>query len=373
MLNINDFEKINTFKDTIQKNLFIVNKTGSYRKMVSELLCDIFHYNHVIFGYLNPSKDKELSMDVATHKIDHKFLQIFLGSSLFQEKSFFDDEDVIVFSEKNNYTKRRIFKELMTDHNFSDFMLFYLSYGGKKNAFIILFKEGSQGKFVPKDKQIARYLADFLGASYSNYTSYLGLKMTNDLLITQTEYYPIGIIITENFSTASYVNNIAKNYLSELGITDMRYFNVFFSNYILPNVKYELLSSVKNNIIRHKNFIFSMNTTNALSETFYSSLEKASSNSNNLFKLPQNITSIIYIMKDELSSYSKNNDYFNEYSITKKEEAIIDLILLGKSNKLISEELDIRVNTVRVHIQNIYKKFNVSNRTELLFKLNLLK
>ena len=153
----------------------------------------------------------------------------------------------------------------------------------------------------------------------------------------------------------------------------MKFFNTFFANYILPNAKYELLSSGKNNIIRHKNLIFSINTTNALSENFYTNLDQTGSSLTNLFRSSQNITSIIYIMKDELSSYSKNKEGLNGYAFSKKEEAIVDLILSGKNNKQIAAELDISVNTVRVHIQNLYKKINVSNRTEFLFKLNLNK
>lgn len=373
MLDLTDFKKINTFKDAIQKDLFTGNKAGTFRKMVAELFSEIFQYNHIIFGYLNQSKDKELSTDVATHKLDYQFLQSFLGSNIFQEKSFFEDEEIIVFSEKKNYTRRLIYKELMTDQNYSDFMLFYLSAGNKYNGYIVIFKERSQGKFEQKDKQIIRSVMDYLGDAYFNYNSYLGLKMTNDLLITQTEYYPIGIIMMKNFSTASFANKIAKMYLSELGITDMKFFNTFFANYILPNAKYELLSSGKNNIIRHKNLIFSINTTNALSENFYTTLDQTGSNPMNLFRSSQNITSIIYIMKDELSSQSKDKEDLNEYAFSKKEEEIVDLILLGRNNKQIAEELAISVNTVRVHIQNLYKKINVSNRTEFLFKLNLNK
>ena len=227
MLDITDFEKINAFKDTIQKHLFTGSKTGTFRKMVAELFSEIFQYNHMIFGYLNQSNDKELSMDVATHKLDYQFLQSFLGSSLFQEKSFFEGDDIIVFSEKKNYTRRVIYKDLMMDQNYSDFMLFYLSDANKYNGYIIFFKERAQGKFGQKDKQIIKNVMDYLGTAYSNANSYLGLKMTNDLLITQTEYYPIGIIMMKNFTTASFANKIAKMYLSELGHHGYEVFQYF--------------------------------------------------------------------------------------------------------------------------------------------------
>ena len=45
---------------------------------------------------------------------------------------------------------------------------------------------------------------------------------------------------------------------------------------------------------------------------------------------------------------------------------IIHLLLKGKSNKEIEDELFISIHTVRNHIYNIYKKFGIKNRVELV-------
>lgn len=52
--------------------------------------------------------------------------------------------------------------------------------------------------------------------------------------------------------------------------------------------------------------------------------------------------------------------------ITKKETAILDLVVKGFSNKEISEQLNITELTAKTHLRNIYKKFNVNNRTQLV-------
>jgi len=44
------------------------------------------------------------------------------------------------------------------------------------------------------------------------------------------------------------------------------------------------------------------------------------------------------------------------------------LILQGKSNKEIANELFISLSTVKTHITNIYNKLKVSSRQELLRK-----
>ncbi len=54
--------------------------------------------------------------------------------------------------------------------------------------------------------------------------------------------------------------------------------------------------------------------------------------------------------------------------LSKQETTIQNLILQGKSNKEIANELFISLSTVKTHITNIYNKLNVANRRELLQK-----
>lgn len=54
--------------------------------------------------------------------------------------------------------------------------------------------------------------------------------------------------------------------------------------------------------------------------------------------------------------------------LSRQEENIKILILEGKSNKEIANELFISLSTVKTHITHIYNKLNVSNRQELLQK-----
>ena len=53
-------------------------------------------------------------------------------------------------------------------------------------------------------------------------------------------------------------------------------------------------------------------------------------------------------------------------ALTKRERAIVHLTTLGKSNKLIAYELSMCESTVKVHIRQIMKKLNVSNRTQVV-------
>lgn len=56
----------------------------------------------------------------------------------------------------------------------------------------------------------------------------------------------------------------------------------------------------------------------------------------------------------------------SKYNISKREREVLDLILKGKSNKDIEDELFISIRTVKAHIYNMYKKVGVQNRLELI-------
>ncbi|NAS13978.1 hypothetical protein GTQ38_18340 [Flavobacteriaceae bacterium R33] len=54
--------------------------------------------------------------------------------------------------------------------------------------------------------------------------------------------------------------------------------------------------------------------------------------------------------------------------LSRQESNVRSLILEGKTNKEIANELFISVNTVKTHITNIYQKLDVRSRKELLQK-----
>jgi DNA-binding NarL/FixJ family response regulator len=50
---------------------------------------------------------------------------------------------------------------------------------------------------------------------------------------------------------------------------------------------------------------------------------------------------------------------------TPREQELIMLIRRGLQNKVIAYELNISENTVRAHISNIMRKYNLHNRTQI--------
>lgn len=63
------------------------------------------------------------------------------------------------------------------------------------------------------------------------------------------------------------------------------------------------------------------------------------------------------------------NELREEYQLTERETDIYGMLLRGKSNKEISEELFIGEATVKTHIHNLFKKLSVSGRVDAILKV----
>ena len=57
---------------------------------------------------------------------------------------------------------------------------------------------------------------------------------------------------------------------------------------------------------------------------------------------------------------------------TARQAAVVEALQRGKPNKIIAYELKMRESTVKVHVRNIMKKLHATNRTEVVYKTNLL-
>ena len=55
----------------------------------------------------------------------------------------------------------------------------------------------------------------------------------------------------------------------------------------------------------------------------------------------------------------------NKY-LTEREREIVKLILSGRNKRNIAETLSLSVSTIKTNVENIYRKFDVHNRVELI-------
>ncbi len=82
------------------------------------------------------------------------------------------------------------------------------------------------------------------------------------------------------------------------------------------------------------------------------------------------IKSILPLNKMQVRSNPLKKAFRLPVSMTGRQLEVLKLLLKGKSNRNIAEQLQLSESTIKIHLTNIYKLMNVSNRTEAVIKAN---
>jgi len=99
---------------------------------------------------------------------------------------------------------------------------------------------------------------------------------------------------------------------------------------------------------------------------FYLFIKLVSSHNARLLAGELNKTPPVYTPQNGFSP-----EFIEKYDLSKRQAEIAAALLQGKSNKEIAILLDIEVNTVQVHLQNIYRKTGAPGRYALMALVGL--
>ncbi len=76
---------------------------------------------------------------------------------------------------------------------------------------------------------------------------------------------------------------------------------------------------------------------------------------------------------DLLKIRSTDSESTSNAQLTKRQLEVLALMSKGTSNKIIADQLDISEQTVKIHINAIFRFLKVSNRTQAVYKSQMLK
>jgi DNA-binding NarL/FixJ family response regulator len=74
------------------------------------------------------------------------------------------------------------------------------------------------------------------------------------------------------------------------------------------------------------------------------------------------------LMNARRSTDGSPQNQIGDVKLTPRQRAVVEALRKGKANKIIAYELSMCESTVKVHVRNIMRKFNATNRTEVAFK-----
>ncbi len=92
--------------------------------------------------------------------------------------------------------------------------------------------------------------------------------------------------------------------------------------------------------------------------------------SNSIFVAIRTKNALDKIEKKVITITNKKSDFINSSNLTDRQKEITSLILEGLYSKEICDKLNIKLRTVENHIYNIFKKFKVNSRIELISYYN---
>lgn len=365
MVEIQDYEKIDAFKNTIHRHMIDYPQEGSFRILCSELLEEVFGYKCSAFGYNNGSLKKKVELNFTSHNITFKDIQV-LFTEEFRDKLSRIPQDIFLVSETPLYTAH--LQSTLRACGYADILVMFLNINGRYEGFLMILHTRKEGKFRKRDLEIAGKLTDYIAVEYYNYKKYFALQNLNDLLISQTNYFPVGLIMVENGDDFFYFNENAREMIKELGIGSTKLFEVFYNNEIYPKIRFSKQEFGKGQYVRYKNYRFSVVLINP-----YNNFARATNTTSSSFSAYRdaydgNLT-FIYCMKEEDAIPDLVRRAGELHQLSKREKEITELLLEGRDRAQISQLLKISINTVNSHLQSIYRKTNSNGVVELISKL----
>ena len=255
------------------------------------------------------------------------------------------------------------------------FIALNLSFFAIQNALTL----GMYSKYVGQVSLFIPFLHKLLDLIGTSFSSLLGLFFIN---------YLFGIKITD-FKKRIFISTFLFQFIAIAiyYLFDIHYILIFLIRIsIIATIIYQLFVGIKNykhlvnKDLKHAIKSFILITIIFLPFILFESYKPYIQIAKNIdflkvialpfYFLTINIFTFIFVLKYfNTPVFIDNNklaDYFKQkYDITEKQSEIIELILEGVTYKQIAEKLFISPKTVDNHIQNIYKKLNVTSKMQL--------
>ncbi|NFG61306.1 LuxR C-terminal-related transcriptional regulator [Clostridium sp. CMCC3677] len=354
-LNKKDYEKIFEFATQVQ------NIQINFRSTILMNLSNIFGYNYLTFFLAD--KNGSLINPIATNInpiLTKKYINYYYSTDIFylvKESNEIFQKNVISITDIMPY------KQFENTEYYRDFLcldnLYYeiaipLRIGESLLGGIGAFRPKELGNFTSKDILILEKLSGIISNALNNYIKLNKISYEQEFLKDITSKAPIGLAVLNNRYSIIYSNNIAEDFCLDIlndrtCLSPIQY--VIDKLFMEGEFKKDDSSSFMYSTIKNYNF----KVVSSIVPDAFNGLESLM---------------YIYITKEILNEDKTFDKIISDYNLTNREVEVINLVSKGLSNKEISQKLFISCHTVKTHMENIFKKTQVDNRTSLIYKIN---
>lgn len=252
------------------------------------------------------------------------------------------------------YEESEIYQDLSRKYNIYHNIATYFFDGNRLLGAMSVLRPQNEKGFTDTDARTLEVISRHVSKNLAINNVINNLDYQRRIFEKYSNHSPIGMIIIDQSLYIHYFNPAAREICAELAIKD-RWTNSVeqFVRQLLQNSPHTWQSGLIKTMLSPALKRFTVHIAPSF-ERKYTDRELYS----------------IYLIPDGMSTglYMLDRNY-NEYNLTSREREILELVTRGFSNQEIADYLYISLCTVKTHLQNIFKKTGVANRTSLCNKV----
>lgn len=350
MLKTEDYEKVIYFLSQIQ------DTNENFCNKVLESLEKVFNYQHSAFFIT----DKSITTPVASN-LNKRVLEDY--KTYFYKKDIFNSDhlnklDIVAIKDimpMKKYRNSEYYNDFLKEYNLSYTVAVPLKFNNHHIGGIGIHKPKESGDFTNKEMLILTNMAKFISSNLYKFLAFSQIKFQEMMLTNAIHHLPVGILMLDSKFSLLHYNSIAEEYCSKIvsSTYDKSMHNLF--SHLLSKLDTRLFNDLnRKRKVELQSYIFEIlplqasTLLNNKTEKFYS-----------IFIYPKSFKKVHSFKKAIV-----------KYNLSKREIEIIDLLSKGYNNREIASHLYVSINTVKSHLNNIYNKLDVNNRTAVLHKIN---
>ena len=230
----NYYPKLLQFHSDLLKIETITAPNQTYIEKLLEVLDKTLGYINTMMASLSNTGTKQITPNLVTHKVDFTFAQKLLVA-YWNDSSLLDlSNDLFILRKSDDYKNSTLYTTLLRPSGYKDMMLQFIkdSASGKYLSYIIYLN--TRGEFTNADAEIAAAISESVAQGHLNSIFVWDLHDRINLLVDSMNYYPLGLMLVGKANKIVYINDLAAEYLGDLGVTDYRLYSTFYTNNIHP-------------------------------------------------------------------------------------------------------------------------------------------
>lgn len=345
-----DYDKILDFTFQLQEmNYNFINSVLSSLSQIFEF----YHLTFLLFDRNLHIKSLEgLNMDDSLFLI---YKDYYHKTDIFYPKKYINyhsNSSILItdLMSYKEYEKTEYYMDFLSNQNLYFQIALPLKNNNKLLGGIGIFKEKDDKIFTKQEISMLNTISKLISYKLDNILTIDKITMEKQIFKNCMEQPSSAIIILDSEYKVFYYNDTLKEICCK--ITK----EISFSN-ALQKLKTIIAANIINYMANNNNYI-----------DIHLNLYNLKIISTSLPSIINRFETFYIVYIDKISN--SHEMFSKKYNLTKRELEITTLILEGYTNKEISNKLFISPHTVKTHVENIFRKVNVSNRISLISKVN---